>query len=52
MSAEGFPDLLGLFYTAGRKVYFLCAVSGREPAYPFSDIDVSVTQQNNLAALP
>ena len=33
------------------KVYFFRAVSGREMPYPFSDIDVSVTQQNNLAAL-
>jgi hypothetical protein len=52
MIAEGFPDAFGLRYTAGRKVYFLCAVPGREMSYPFTDIDVSVTQQNNLAALP
>jgi len=51
MSAEGFSDTLGLLYTAGGKIYFCRAVSGREPPYPFSDIDVSVTQQNNLAAL-
>jgi hypothetical protein len=41
-SAEGFPDALGLLYTAGRKVYFRRAVPGREPPYPFSDVDVSV----------
>ena len=33
------------------KIYFLRAVAGREASYPFSDIDVSVPQQNNLAAL-
>ena len=33
------------------KIYFLCAVAGREMPYPFSDVDMSVTQQNNLAAL-
>ena len=51
MSAEGFSNTLGLLYTAGGKIYFCRAVSGRETPYPFSDIDVSVTQQNNLAAL-
>ena len=43
MSAEGFPNALGLLYTAGRKVYFFCAVPRREMPYPFSDIDMSVT---------
>ena len=51
VSAEGFSNAHGLLYTAGRKVYFLCAVPGREVPYPFSDIDMSVAQQNNLAAL-
>ena len=44
VSAEGFSDALGLLYTAGGKIYFCRTVSGREPPYPFSDIDVSVTQ--------
>jgi hypothetical protein len=44
VSAEGFSDALGLLYTAGRKVYFRRAVPGREPPYPFSDVDVSVAQ--------
>ena len=51
VSAEGFSDMLGLLYTAGRKVYFLCAIPGRETPYSFSDVDVSVAQQNNFAAL-
>ena len=51
VSAEGLSDTLGLFYTARGKINFCRAVSGCEPPYPFSDIDVSVTQQNNLAAL-
>jgi hypothetical protein len=44
VSAEGFSDALSLLYTAGRKVYFPRAVPGREPPYPFSDVDVSVAQ--------
>ena len=51
VSAEGFSDTLGLLYTASGKIYFCRAVSGRELPYPFSDIDVSVAQQNNLAPL-
>ena len=51
MSAESFSNAFGLLYTAVGKVYFLCAVAGREMPYPFSDVDMSVTQQNNLAAL-
>ena len=51
VSAEGFSDTLSLLYTAGGKIYFRRAITGRKPPYPFSDIDVSVTQQNNLAAL-
>ena len=51
MSAEGFSNALGLLYTAGRKVYFRCAIPGREMPNPFSNIDMSVTQQNNHAAL-
>lgn len=51
VSAEGFSDARGLLYTAGRKVYFLRAVPGRESPYPFSDIDVPMAQQDNLAAL-
>jgi Phage integrase family len=50
VSAEGFSDTLGLLFTAGGKIYFCRAVSWREPPYPFSDVEVSVTQQNNLAA--
>jgi len=34
------------------KVYFLGAVTGREMSYSFSHVDVSVAQQDNLAALP
>ena len=49
MSPEGFSDALGLLYTAGGKIYFFRAVPRREPPYPFSDIDRSVTQQNNFA---
>ena len=52
MSAEGFSDTLRLLYTAGGKIYFFLTISGREPPYPFSDIDVCVTQQNNFAARP
>jgi hypothetical protein len=51
VSTEGISDTLDLLYAAGGKVYLCRAVSGREPPYTFSDIDVSVTQQNNLAAL-
>ena len=51
VNAESFSNSFGLLYTAGRKVYLLCAIPGREVPYPFSDIDMSVTQQNNLAAL-
>jgi hypothetical protein len=51
VSTEGFSDMLGLLYTAGGKIYFLSTVSGREPPYAFSDIDVSVTQQYNFATL-
>jgi hypothetical protein len=40
VSTEGFSDTLGLLYTAGRKIYFLRAVPGRESPYPFSDVDV------------
>lgn len=47
------PDFrkLVLLYTTDGKIYLCRAVSGREPSYSFSDIDVRVTQQNNLAAL-
>src|SRR5262245_56830019 len=48
---ESFSNPLGLLYTAGRKVYFLSAVPGREMPNPFSDVDVCVAQQNNFAAL-
>jgi hypothetical protein len=51
MHAKGLSDTLGLFYTAGGKVYFFRTVSGRESSYPFSDVDVSVAQQDNLATL-
>jgi hypothetical protein len=51
VSSEGFSDTLRLLYTAGGKVYFLCAVPGREMPYPFSDVDVRMAQQDNLAAL-
>src|SRR5262245_1811526 len=51
MSSEGCSDTLGLLYTAGRKVHFLCAVTGREMPYPFLDFDVRMAQQDNLAAL-
>ncbi|MFY9755694.1 MAG: hypothetical protein WBZ23_00465 [Pseudolabrys sp.] len=51
MSSEGFSDTLRLPYTAGGKVYFLYAVPGREMSYPFSDVDVRMAQQDNLAAL-
>jgi hypothetical protein len=51
VSAESFSDALGLLYTAGRKVCFLGAVPGRESPYSFSDVDVAVAQQDNLAAL-
>ncbi len=51
VSAEGFSDALGLLHPAGGKVYFCRTVSGRESPNPLSDIDVSVTQQDNLAAL-
>jgi hypothetical protein len=51
VSAEGFSDPLGLHYAAGRKIYFLRAVSRRKVSYPLSHIDVSMAQQNNLAAL-
>jgi hypothetical protein len=51
VSAEAYSDALGLLYTAGRKVYFLRTVPGRESPCPFSDVDVRVTQQDNLAAL-
>jgi hypothetical protein len=44
VSAEGLSDTSGLFYATGGKIYFFRTVSGREPTYPFSDIDVSVTQ--------
>jgi hypothetical protein len=40
VSAEGFSNTLGLLYTAGGKIHFCRAVSGREPPYPFLDIDV------------
>jgi hypothetical protein len=51
VSAEDFSDMLGLLYTVGGKIYFFITVSGREPPYAFSDIDVSVTQQYNFATL-
>ena len=51
VSSEGFSDTLRLLYTAGGKVYFLYAVPGREMSYPFSDVDVRMAQQDNLAAL-
>lgn len=51
VSTEGFSDTLGLLYAAGRKVYFLRAVPGREASHPFSDVDVPMAQQDNLAAL-
>jgi hypothetical protein len=51
MSSEGCSDTLGLLYTAGRKVHFLCAVTGREMPYTFLDVDVRMAQQDNLAAL-
>ena len=41
MSAKRFSDTLGLLYTAGRKIYFCGAVSGREPPYPFLNVDVA-----------
>ena len=44
VSAESFSDTLGLLYPVRGEVYFLCAVAGREPPYPFSDIYMSVTQ--------
>jgi hypothetical protein len=50
--AERFSDALGLLNAAGGKVYFLGAVTAREVPYSFSHVDVSVAQQNNLAALP
>src|SRR5262245_48140915 len=49
--SESFSNPLGLLYTAGRKIYFLSAVPGREMPNSFSDVDVCVAQQNNLAAL-
>ena len=49
--AKGVSDVLGLLYTQGRKVDFLRAIPGREMSYPFSDVDVSVAQQDNLAAV-
>ena len=51
MSTEGFSDALGLLHPASGKIYFCCTVSGREPPDALSDIDVSVTQQDDLAAL-
>ncbi|MGA7178135.1 MAG: hypothetical protein WBX11_00915 [Thiobacillaceae bacterium] len=51
VSAEGFSQTLGLFDTTGRKVYFCRTVPRRELPYSFSDNDMSVTQQDNLAAL-
>ena len=51
VSTEGFSDTLGLFYTSGRKVYFLRAVPGRESPHPFSDIYVPMAQQDNFAPL-
>lgn len=44
VSTECFADKLGLFYTANGKIDFFHAVSGREPPYPFLNIDVSVAQ--------
>ena len=51
VGAKRFSDTLGLLNTAGGKIYFCRAVSGRKPPYPLSDIDVSVPQQDNFAAL-
>ena len=51
MSAEGFSNALSLLYTSGGKIDFFRAVARCEVPYSFSNVDVSVAQQNNLAAL-
>ena len=50
MSAEGFSNTLGLLYAAGGKIDFFSAVAGCEMSYSFTNVDVSMAQQNNLAA--